>query len=178
MGAGREAGLARIARALDDLDARTAGYRVRVALENSAGGGHRLGSRAEDFAALFAAVRRPERLAVCLDTCHLFAAGYDIRRAAGLAATLERFDRGVGLERVVAFHVNDAKAALGSGLDRHEHIGRGRIGLSAFRLLLNHRRLGRLPMALETPKEDGWDQRNLATLRRLRPPGRTPRPRR
>ena len=169
LGGGREVGLARIVRALDDLHARTAGYRVRVALENTAGAGNLLGSRAEDLAAILGAVRRPERLAVCLDTCHLFVAGYDIRTAAGLAATLAGFDRAIGLDRVVAFHLNDAKADLGSALDRHEHIGRGRIGLAAFRALLHHPRLGHRPMVLETPKADGWDTRNLATLRRLRP---------
>ncbi|MBI3457160.1 MAG: deoxyribonuclease IV [Candidatus Rokubacteria bacterium] len=169
-GVGREAGLARIVRAIDELHTRTAGYRVRIALENAAGAGNLLGSRAEELGAILGAVREPERLVFCLDTCHLFAAGYDIRSAAGFGETLDRFDRAVGLPRVVAFHLNDAKAGLGSGLDRHEHIGRGRIGLAAFRRLLNHPRLGALPMVLETPKGTGdrWDRKNLATLRRLR----------
>ncbi|MGH7321811.1 MAG: deoxyribonuclease IV [Candidatus Rokuibacteriota bacterium] len=170
-GAGRAAGLARIVQAVDELHARTAGYRVRVALENTAGAGNLLGARAEDLGTILAGVRQPERLAFCLDTCHLFTAGYDIRTAAGFARTLGRVDAAIGLERVVAFHLNDARADLGSGLDRHEHIGRGRIGLEAFRFLLNHRRLRDRPMALETPKEDGWDRRNLATLRALRPAG-------
>jgi len=167
-GAGREAGVRRVARALDDLHARTAGYRVRIALENTAGAGHLLGARAAELGAILEAVRMPERVAVCLDTCHLFAAGYDIRTPAGLAAALERFGAAVGLDRIVAFHLNDAKAGLGSGLDRHQHIGRGEIGPGAFRALLRHPRLRRVPMALETPKADRWDQRNLATLRRLR----------
>jgi deoxyribonuclease-4 len=114
-------------------------------------------------------VRDPDRLVFCLDTCHLFAAGYDIRSAAGLATTLRRFDAAVGLERVVALHLNDAKAGLGSGLDRHEHIGRGAIGLAAFGRLLRHPVLGRRPMVLETPKEGDWDRKNLRVLRRLRP---------
>lgn len=170
-GAGRSTGLARIARAVDELHTRTAGYRVRIALENSAGAGHLLGSRAGELGAILGAVRDSERVAFCLDTCHLLAAGYDIRTPAGSAAALAEFVAAVGLDRLVAFHLNDAKAGLGSGLDRHEHIGRGHVGLAAFRFLVNHPRLGRVPMSLETPKGDGWDRRNLATLRRLRRPG-------
>lgn len=169
-GAGREAGLARIARAVDELHGRTAGYAVRIVLENAAGAGNLLGARAEELGAVLRTVRVPERLGFCLDTCHLFAAGHDIRTRAGLGAALRHFDRSVGLDRVVAFHLNDAKAPLGSGLDRHAHIGRGAIGPAAFRALLRHPRLGGVPMALETPKEDGWDRKNLATLRRLRRP--------
>jgi deoxyribonuclease-4 len=174
-GGGRRLGGRQVVRALDDLHARTAGYRVRIALENTAGAGSLLGARAEELGAILRRVRCPERVAVCLDTCHLFAAGYDIRTAAGLADALGRFDRAVGLDRVVAFHLNDAKADLGAGLDRHEHIGRGRIGLGAFRRLLNDPRLAAIPMAIETPKEDGWDRKNLRTLRRLRPAATTPR---
>ena len=133
------------------------------------------GSRAEELGAIFARVRRPERLALCLDTCHLFAAGYDIRTPRRFAAVLAEFDRAVGLGRLVAFHLNDSKAGLGSKLDRHENIGAGRIGLAAFRFLLDHPRLGALPMILETPKRDDGDARNLAALRGLR---RRPRPRR
>jgi deoxyribonuclease-4 len=177
-GAGWEAGVKRVARALDFLHARTAGYRVRIALENTAGAGNLLGARAEELGAILDAVRAPERVAVCLDTCHLFAAGYDIRTPAGLATTLERFRASVGFERIVAFHLNDARAGLGSGLDRHHHIGRGHIGPGAFRALLRHPGLRRVPMALETPKEDRWDQRNLATLRRLRAAPAPPRVRR
>jgi deoxyribonuclease-4 len=129
-----------------------------------------MGARAEELGTILRRVRQPERVAVCLDTCHLFAAGYDIRTAAGLADALACFDQAVGLEQVVAFHLNDAKADLGSGLDRHEHIGRGRIGLAAFRGLLNDARLAAVPMAIETPKENGWDRRNLRTLRGLRAP--------
>lgn len=167
-GAGRETGVRRLVRALDDLAARTAGYRVRIALENTAGAGNLLGAQAEELGAILAAVQAPERVAVCLDTCHLFAAGYDIRTPARLTATLAAFDRAVGLDRVVACHLNDAKAPLGSGLDRHQHIGRGEIGPAAFRALLRHPRLGGVPMVIETPKADAWDMRNLATLRRLR----------
>jgi deoxyribonuclease-4 len=175
-GAGVRRGLARLVRAIDALHARTAGYGVKIALENAAGCGNLLGGRAEELGAVIMRVREPERLAFCLDTCHLFAAGYDIRTAAGLRATLARFDAAVGLERVVAWHLNDAKAGLGSGLDRHEHIGRGAIGRAAFGRLLRHPAAGRRPMVLETPKEGDWDRKNLRVLRRLRRPAATSRP--
>jgi deoxyribonuclease-4 len=174
-GAGARRGLASLVRAIDALHARTAGYGVKIALENAAGCGNLLGGRAEELGAVLRRVREPERLAFCLDTCHLFAAGYDIRTAAGLRATLARFDAAVGLERVVAWHLNDAKAGLGSGLDRHEHIGRGAIGREAFGRLLRHPATRRRPMVLETPKEDDWDRKNLRVLRRLRRPAATPR---
>jgi deoxyribonuclease-4 len=167
-GAGVRRGMSRLVRAIDALHARTAGYRVKIALENAAGCGNLLGGRAEELGAVLRRVRRPERLAFCLDTCHLFVAGHDIRTPAGLGATLARFDAAVGLERVVAWHLNDAKAGLGSGLDRHEHIGRGAIGRAAFARLLRHPVVGHRPMVLETPKENDWDRRNLRTLRRLR----------
>jgi deoxyribonuclease-4 len=175
-GAGVRRGLASLVRAIDTLHARTAGYGVKIALENAAGCGNLLGGRAEELGAVLRRIREPERLAFCLDTCHLFVAGYDIRTAAGLRATLERFQAAVGLERVVAWHLNDAKAGLGSGLDRHEHIGRGAIGRAAFGRLLRHPAAGRRPMVLETPKEGDWDRKNLRVLRRLRRAAATSRP--
>jgi deoxyribonuclease-4 len=173
-GTGVAEGLVRVARALDEVTHRTEGWEVRVALENTAGAGHALGSRAEELGAVLARVRRPERLALCLDTCHLLAAGYDIRTPRRFAAVLDEFDRFVGLDRLAAFHLNDSKGGLGSKLDRHENIGAGRIGLAAFRVLLRHPRLGALPMILETPKRDDGDTRNLATLRGLRRESRPP----
>jgi len=170
-GAGLEAGLERITAAIDDLHRRTRGFGVRIVLENAAGAGNLVGSRLEELRGILERVREPERLGFCLDTCHLFAAGYDIRTQEGLVATLEAFDRLIGFDRLRAFHLNDAKKGLGSGLDRHEHIGQGQIGLGAFRALLNHPRAGDLPMCIETPRADDWDQRNLATLRALRDGG-------
>jgi deoxyribonuclease-4 len=167
-GAGANAGLAQLARSLDDVAGRTAGWTVRVALENTAGAGHVLCSRAEELREALDRVRQPERLALCLDTCHLFAAGYDIRTPRRFAAVLDEFDRLVGLERVAAFHLNDSRAGLGAKLDRHENIGDGRIGLEAFRFLVKHPRLRAVPMVLETPKRNDGDARNLATLRALR----------
>ena len=166
-GSGLEAGISRIASALDELTARTPGYRVKIVLENTAGAGHTVGARFEELRAILERARAPERLGVCLDTCHLFAAGYDLRTAEGYAQTMGVCARAVGARSVLAFHLNDAKAPLGSGIDRNENIGKGRLGLTAFRLLLNDRRFRRAPMVLETPKDDDWDVRNLRTLRRL-----------
>lgn len=172
-GQGLEAGIARITRALDEVTSRTRGYRVRVLLENTAGGGATVGRSFEELAALLDGVRQPERVGVCLDTCHLFAAGYDLRTREGYARVMKSCARIVGIGHVRAFHLNDAKAELGSGLDRHEKIGRGRLGKEAFRWLMRDRRLARVPMALETPKdpEPKADRDALALLRKLRVSG-------
>jgi deoxyribonuclease-4 len=176
-GAGVEAGLTRVAAALDEATHRTAGYRIRVALENTAGGGGTLGRRFAELGALFQRAARPERLGVCIDTCHLFTAGYDIREERGWEAAVAECAEQVGLERVLAFHLNDARAGLGSGLDRHEHIGRGALGGGAFRRLLIDPRFAGVPKVLETPKEPEpvADRRNLARLRALRASVRTSR---
>jgi deoxyribonuclease IV len=166
-GSGLEAGTSRIVAALDELAGRLRGYRVRIALENTAGAGHTVGARLEELQAVLERVQAPERLGICLDTCHLFAAGYDIRTRRGYALTLDAVERTVGPGAVLAFHLNDAKGPLGSGLDRHEHIGKGRIGLGAFRWLLNDHRFAGVPMVLETPKDGDADAKNLRTLRRL-----------
>lgn len=168
MGWGLKAGLARVVRAADELCRRTPGYRVRICLENTAGAGTTVGARFEELGLMLHRARFPERLGVCLDTCHLFAAGYDIRTRPGYLATMEECERAIGTDRVLAFHLNDAKQGLGSGLDRHQHIGKGEIGLTAFRCLVNDPRFAKLPMALETPKGEDADIRNLATLRRLK----------
>src|SRR2546425_746164 len=176
MGRGVELGLARVTSALDEATRRTAGYRIRIALENTAGAGNALGRTFGELGELMRRAARPERLGICIDTCHLFAAGYDLRRATAWEAAVEECSKSVGLSRVLAFHLNDARAPLGSGLDRHEHIGVGFLGLGAFRCLLNDRRFARVPKVLETPKEPEpeADRRNLARLRGLR---RTPRSR-
>jgi deoxyribonuclease IV len=169
-GTGLETGIRRIAKALDELMARTRGYHVTVLLENTAGGGATIGRSFEELADILGTARSADRIGVCLDTCHLFAAGYDIRRREGYAATMARCQRLVGLDRVRAFHLNDAKQPLGSGLDRHEKIGRGHLGRDAFRWLLEDRRFARVPMAIETPKEPEprADREALALLRSLR----------
>jgi deoxyribonuclease-4 len=170
LGQGVDAGLARIVAALDAVTGRTAGYRVKVALENTAGGGGTLGRTFAELGRMIRGAARPERLGVCVDTCHLFAAGYDVRTAAGFTAAMDECAREVGLGRILAFHLNDARAPLGSGLDRHEHIGRGFLGRAPFRRLLADPRVRRVPKVLETPKEPepAADRRNLALLRSLR----------
>ena len=170
MGEGREAGIARVVRALDETIERTSGCRVKIALENTAGAGNCIGNRLDELGTLLDRVKRPERVGVCLDTCHLFAAGYDIRTPTGYATTMDECRRTIGFTRLLAFHLNDAKAPLGSGLDRHENIGAGFLGRRAFRLLLNDARFRRIPKVLETPKEPEpvADIKNLKILRSLR----------
>jgi deoxyribonuclease-4 len=171
-GSGVEEGVRRVAQAIDLLHERTRGQRVRIVLENTAGGGASIGRSFEELAAVVGAVREPDRVGVCLDTCHLFAAGYDIRSDDGYRLTMARGLRLLGRGRVRAFHLNDARQPLGSGLDRHEKIGRGHLGVETFRRLMNDRRFARVPMALETPKdpEPRADRDALALLRRLRRP--------
>jgi deoxyribonuclease-4 len=167
MGAGVDSGIRRIAGSLRRaLEA--AGPSVRILLENTAGQGSCLGYRFEHLADLLDQIG-PGRAGVCLDTCHLFAAGYDIRTRAEYAKTMREFHRMIGLEHIAAFHVNDSKRELGSRVDRHTHIGQGCIGLDAFRYLMNDKRFSAIPKILETPKGPGIDQdlMNLAALRSL-----------
>lgn len=174
-GAGADEGIRRAADSLEAVLANTAASPVRVLLENTAGQGTSLGWRFEELAAILERLGDPPRLGVCLDTCHAFAAGYDLRTPAAYAASMKALDEAVGLRRVRLLHLNDSRGALGSRLDRHEHIGRGQLGREAFRSVLRDRRLSRVPKVLETPKgEDGAeDRRNLAVLRRLAAPGRS-----
>jgi deoxyribonuclease-4 len=151
--------------------------RTLVLLEQTAGQGTALGATFEQLASIMARMNEHARVGVCLDTCHLLAAGYDLTTDEGYAATFGQFERLVGVERLKAFHLNDSKKPLGSRVDRHEHIGRGFVGLGAFRRLVNDPRFRDLPMMLETPKTEGrgpnvvavdpLDKRNLDRLRRL-----------
>ena len=166
-GAGARAGLARLVRAVDELHARTAGYRVKVVLENAAGCGNLLGGRAEELGAVLRRVREPERLGFCLDTCHLFAAGYDIATPRGYDETWRAFERIVGSRMLKAIHLNDAKMGLGSHLDRHAPVGKGYLGRETFRRIVGDERVAGIPLILETPGGlDGW-RRELRLLRRL-----------
>jgi len=169
MGAGEKPGLRRVARSLNEVFRATRESPVRIALETTAGQGTNLGHRFEHLAEIMAAVAKPDRVAVCIDTCHLLAAGYDIRTPPGYRQTMNEFDRVVGLKHVVGFHLNDSKTPLGSRVDRHAHIGKGHIGLSGFRSVLRDGRWRGLPMVLETPKSDDLheDVENLRVLRRL-----------
>lgn len=168
---GEEAGLVRVAAALDEIHLRSPKRKVRVLLETTAGQGSTLGHRFEHLARILTLVAEPDRLGVCFDTCHVFAAGYALAPAAEYQATMRAFDRTIGLRRLCVFHVNDSLKPQGSRVDRHAHIGRGQLGLEPFRLLVNDRRFRNRPMILETPKEEGeekdMDAVNLAMLRSL-----------
>lgn len=169
MGEGEEAGLTKIVASLDTVFQSLPEGKCRVALETTAGQGTTLGYQFEHLAWLLEHSAYPERLCVCLDTAHVFAAGYDISTSEGVRKTFEEFDRIIGLEHLVALHINDSKGALGSRVDRHEHIGKGKIGLEAFRFLMTDRRFANIPKVLETPKgkECHEDAENMALLRSL-----------
>jgi deoxyribonuclease-4 len=171
MGAGEEDGLERVARALDEVHRRTEGLDVTIDLETTAGQGSCLGHRFEHLRAIISLVGSPWRLGICVDTCHIFAAGYTLDGPGRYDETIEQLDRAVGIDRVRVWHLNDSCRDCGSRVDRHAAIGAGKIGLGPFRKLLNDRRFAHLPMILETPKgvEDGedLDARNLRTLTSL-----------
>jgi deoxyribonuclease IV len=168
-GSGEEAGLEREAVALNRLFEAGVGGDTMVLLETTAGQGSTLGHRFEHLARLFELVPHPTRLGVCVDSCHIFAAGYDIRTPETYAATFAEFDRVIGIGQIRCFHLNDSLKDLGSRVDRHSHIGQGCIGLEGFRLIVNDPRFSGLPMIIETPKgeEMAEDIENLTLLRSL-----------
>ena len=169
VGSGDAVGVQRVIEGLDIASAHCPGLKTQILLETTAGQGTSLGHRFEHLAAIRAGVREPDRYGVCLDTCHVFAAGYPIHLREGFDATFEEFDAVIGLEYLKLFHVNDSVKPLGSRVDRHAGLGLGQIGEGAFRMLVNDPRFDALPMILETPKEgpDGeeLDPINLAKLR-------------
>jgi len=169
LGEGLEKGIDQIVELTLQVLERTPNVRTRILFETTAGTGSNIGADFAELGAILRGINRPERAGVCLDTCHIFAAGYEIRDEAGYRKTMKAFDREVGFANLHAVHLNDSKHPLGSRKDRHEHIGRGEIGEEAFRLLLNDRRFRNIPMALETDKDDDLedDRRNLALLYRL-----------
>ncbi len=168
-GAGEEAALAKIIASINKVFRKIPKVKTKIALETTAGQGSCVGHRVEHLAHIIDNVREPERLCICLDTAHLFAAGYDIGTESAIRKTFREFDRKIELDRLVAIHLNDSKTGRGSRVDRHEHIGKGKIGLDAFRFIMRDRRLNKIPKVLETPK--GKDLRedvmNLQTLRAL-----------
>jgi deoxyribonuclease-4 len=168
-GSGEEAGIARIVAALDEVHAQLPGYGVQVWLETTDGQGDHLGYTFAQLRAMIDGVREPERLGVCFDTAHAFAAGHELRTREGYEATWHEFDKTLGLERLRAIHLNDSKKDLGSRVDRHEHIGQGLLGLESFRFLVNDARFRGIPMTLETEKgpDLAEDKENLRVLRSL-----------
>lgn len=151
MGAGEEQGLALVARSLDHILERAQGLAVTPLLEVTAGQGSCLGHRFEHLAEILDQVRSPEKLGVCLDSCHLYAAGYDLASPRGYEKTLSSFKRAVGLGKLKAIHLNDSKGGLGARLDRHARAGQGRLGLGTFRRFVNDPRFEGVPMVVETP---------------------------
>ncbi|MGI8437188.1 MAG: deoxyribonuclease IV [Chthoniobacterales bacterium] len=169
LGVGEEAGLEKVVKSINKIFRGIPKVKTRIALETTAGQGSCLGHAFEHLAYIIARVSDPERLCVCLDTAHVFVAGYDLTSAAGTKKMLRDFNRIVGLEHLAALHLNDSKTARGSRVDRHDHIGRGQIGLDAFRVIMRDRRLRKIPKVLETPKGNDYreDVENMATLREL-----------
>ena len=169
MGEGEKKGLARISTQLNNLIEQTRGYRLKILLETTSGQGTSLGHRFEHLAEILSSIKYPERIGVCLDTCHVFCAGYEIRTPDSYSKNLEKIDRLIGLSKIYAFHLNDSKGDLGSRKDRHQHIGKGFLGLEPFRLILNDPRFLKTPMILETPKGKDMDadKMNLSALRRM-----------
>ena len=169
LGAGDEAGLRKIVASLDAVFAVNPKIKTKIALETTAGQGSCLGHTFEQLAFVIDNVRERERLCVCLDTAHIFAAGYDITSDAAVQKTFREFDRVIGRDRLAAIHINDSKTGRGSRVDRHAHIGEGKIGLAAFRFVMNAPRFRRIPKVLETPKGKDLkeDVANMTKLRKL-----------
>jgi deoxyribonuclease IV len=169
VGAGEVEGIKTIAKSLDEVHTACPNFNVKVTLEITAGQGSNLGYRFEQIANMIDATKENDRLRVCFDTEHAFAAGYDLRTKEGYERTFSDFDDAIGIELLAAFHLNDSKKEFHSRVDRHEHIGQGFIGVEAFRLLMNDKRFWGLPMCLETPKGPDLkeDRENLTLLRSL-----------
>jgi len=169
MESGEDAGIARIAEALNLAHERLPDVQVKITLETTAGQGTNLGYRFEQLAAMIEGTEARDRLTVCYDTCHTLAAGYDFRTPEGYAEVFKQFDEVIGLDRLTVFHFNDSKKDMGSRIDRHAHIGEGEVGLDGFRHILNDPRFQETPMLLETPKSKDMheDVENLARLRAL-----------
>ena len=173
VGAGEAEGIKTIAKSLDEVHTACPGYEVKITLEITAGQGSNLGYRFEQIGNIMDATKESDRLRVCFDTEHAFAAGYDLRTPEGYERTFSEFEDVIGLDRLAAFHLNDSKKEFHSRVDRHEHIGKGFIGVAAFGLLMNDKRFWGLPMCLETPKGPDLkeDRENLTLLRSLIKPG-------
>lgn len=172
MGDGIEAGIKRIASSLDEVHTATRGFTCRILLETTAGQGSTIGHEAAQLGQIIDQTELPERIGICLDTCHVFAAGYDIRRNDDYERLTDELSRFVGIERVACIHTNDSKGDCGSRLDRHDHITKGKIGKIGFANILNDPRLATVPRILETPKGvDGrgtsLDRVNINRMKKL-----------
>ena len=168
LGEGEEFGLKVLSESFDFLFENVDAPGVTVLLETTAGQGTNLGYRFEHLRDVIGMSKYPDRFGVCLDTCHVFAAGYDLRTDADCEATFKKFDEIIGLARLKAFHLNDAKSTYQSRVDRHEHIGDGNIGAAAFAYILNDSRFSEIPLIIETPQMETMHETNLTTLRGLK----------
>jgi len=178
MGAGKKEGIARIAESINEIFVKTPGINTRLLLETTAGQGSSVGHTFEHLASIISKVEKKINPGICLDTCHIFAAGYDIRTMEYYRKTMDAFDSIIGLDRLCFMHLNDSKKELGSRVDRHEQIGLGYIGLDAFKYIMNDDRFIDIPKIIETPKgepkgkpkgkiDKDWDETNLKLLRQM-----------
>ena len=162
-------GIERVTSALNRILERETPEHTKILLENTAGSGSCIGSVLGQIRDIIDAVKEKDLLGLCYDTCHGFASGYDMREPVSLNGLIRDIDRVVGLNRLLLVHLNDSKGDLGAGIDRHEHIGEGKIGMKGFELFINHPSLREIPMILETPKKsDEDDMNNLETVKSLR----------
>jgi deoxyribonuclease IV len=172
MGSGEKTGMMRIAQNINRVFDETEGVRTRLLIETTAGQGTGIGSSFEQLAQIIQRIQDDSRIGICMDTCHIFAAGYDISSSAGYRKAVKAFDEIIGLKHLHLIHVNDSKKEAGSRVDRHEHIGSGFIGINTFKLLINDIRFRNIPKIIETPKGKlrlkDWDKINLNRLRRLK----------
>jgi deoxyribonuclease IV len=169
-GSGEDAGIRSVAKSFNIILRKTSGFRVKILLENTAGQGTALGYSFEHLQRIIEQTVEPERMAVCLDSCHAFAAGYDLRGPSDYQRVMDEFDAVIGLGRLKALHLNDCKKGLGLRIDRHEHLGKGTLGLEFFRLVMNDPRFRNVPKIIETPKlldDEDMDHVNLGLLRGL-----------
>jgi deoxyribonuclease-4 len=172
VGSGEDAGLKRVAAGIDEIHRRTRGLSVRIALETTAGQGSCLGHRFEHLGTIIGLVQEPDRLGVCVDSCHIFAAGYSLATVDEYDRTMAEFNRAVGVDRIRVWHLNDSRRERGSRVDRHAGIGQGHLGLEPFRFVVNDPRFRDVPLILETPKGiddqgEEFDAVNLRVLRQL-----------
>jgi len=168
LGDGEKKGIDRISKSIDKIFENKPGIKTRLLLETTAGQGTGLGHTFEQLNEIIEKTNRKDKTGVCIDTSHIFAAGYDIRDELSYNRTIDEFDKIIGFDKLFLIHLNDSKKGFGSRVDRHEHIGKGEIGIDAFRLIMNDRRLDGIPKIIETPKAGGgkdWDRINLRKLR-------------
>jgi deoxyribonuclease-4 len=168
MGKGEDRGISRIASSINEIFAENTGLETRLLLETTAGQGSGLGHTFEQLSSIMDQVKDVDRLGICLDTSHIFAAGYDIRNSASYRRTIDTFDSTIGIEKLYIIHLNDSKKELGSRVDRHENIGEGYIGIKAFELLMNDMRFLDVPKIIETPKKKEDQDCDRVNLNRLR----------